>query len=246
MAARGDDRTGTNPDTSTDHRQSDLSRRGLLAAGVAAGGLGLAGVSTAADAQSEDLAAGRVAVGPRGATTVEFRSHITQTGTHGQQFKSFGYLTRVSHTRYSQLYADTPHDETTALLTAFATGALKARIHADTVHSLDIVGVLTVYQRRRPGARFSDPGSFRVGTVVARYDVVLQDVLAVFAPGQGLPTLTGDMVQTAARAMVGDLHGRTFGRVGTRLRMFATGLGTLLDPTTLNSELRIAGNWSVE
>jgi predicted PhzF superfamily epimerase YddE/YHI9 len=34
--------------------------------------------------------------------------------------------------------------------------------------------------------------------------------------------------------------------VGTRLRMFATGLGTLTDPVTLNAQLEIAGNWSIE
>jgi hypothetical protein len=81
---------------------------------------------------------------------------------------------------------------------------------------------------------------------VARYDLTLQDVLAVFAAGQGIPTLTGDMVQTAAQALSGSLAGRTIGHRGTRLRMFATGLGKLVDPVTLNAQLEIAGNWVTE
>jgi predicted PhzF superfamily epimerase YddE/YHI9 len=114
------------------------------------------------------------------------------------------------------------------------------------VHSLDIIGALTIYQRRHAGATYQDPSSFQVGRVVARYDMTLQDVLAVYASQQGIPTLTGDMVQTAARQMSGSLAGRTFGRQGLRLRFFATGLGILRDPVTLNADLEIAGNWSIE
>ena len=77
---------------------------------------------------------------------------------------------------------------------------------------------------------------------MARYDLTLQDVLAVFAPGKGLPTLTGEMRQTFA-GRVG--RGVDFGRPNEVLRMFATGLGTLVDPVTLNADLEIAGNWSV-
>jgi hypothetical protein len=81
---------------------------------------------------------------------------------------------------------------------------------------------------------------------VALYDLVLQDVLAVYAAGKGIPTLTGDMVQTVGRRLSGDLAGKTFGRAGLRLRFFATGLGTLTDPVTLNADLEVAGNWSIE
>ena len=55
-------------------------------------------------------------------------------------------------------------------------------------------------------------------------------------------TLTGEMVQTLAARMP---HGGVFGSKGTVLRMFATGLGHLVDPVTLNADLEIAGNWSV-
>jgi hypothetical protein len=54
------------------------------------------------------------------------------------------------------------------------------------------------------------------------------------------------MRQTAAHALAGPLSGYRFGQVGTRLRLFASGLGTLTDPVTLNAQLEIAGNWSIE
>jgi hypothetical protein len=53
------------------------------------------------------------------------------------------------------------------------------------------------------------------------------------------------MVQTAAHGLSGPLAGRTFGRRGTRLRFFATGLGHRSDPAP-HAQLEIAGNWSIE
>jgi hypothetical protein len=224
--------------------QGKLSRRRMMTATAAAAG---AGVATAGPAQAEAAAGAQpVSSGERGTTTVEFRGRITQSGSSGQNFTGYGYLIRASHANDRGLFQGAPPSEKTALLTVYAAGELKARVLDMSVHSLDIVGTLTVYQRSRPGADFGDPSSFRVGTPVARYDLTLQDVLAVYATGKGLPTLTGDMHQTAARALSGPLAGRTFGRAGTRLRLFATGLGTLTDPVTLNAQLEIAGNWSLE
>jgi hypothetical protein len=54
------------------------------------------------------------------------------------------------------------------------------------------------------------------------------------------------MLQTAAATLSGPLAGQKFGRQGAQLRFFATGLGTLTDPTKPNSQLEIAGNWSIE
>jgi hypothetical protein len=224
---------------------SGVTRRRVLTAGGAVAGAGVAGLTGIAEAEAE-AAVGRAALGPRGTTTVEFRAMIQQTGPDGANFRSFGYLTRLSGARPSDLFGGHSRSESDALFTAFATGDLRGRIHESTVHTLDIVGTLTVYQRRRTGASFDDPSSFRVGKPVARFEVVLHDVLAVYATGKGLPTLTGDMHQRHADTMTGRLGGRVFGRVGARLRFFATGMGTLLNPDTLNSELEIAGNWSVE
>jgi hypothetical protein len=223
-----------------------LSRRQVMTASAVAAGVGLASIPARASAVAGGQA---VSLGERGTTTVEFRGRVTQSGSSGQSFTSYGYLIRASNADASGLFSDptTPSD-TTALLTAYATGELQARTTDGVVHSLDIVGRMTIYQRDQPGASFTDPSSFQVGTPVASYDMTLQDVLTVFAPAQGLPTLTGDMVQTAAAKLSGPLAGQMFGRGGARLRFFATGHGTLTDPNPIapHSQLEIAGNWSIE
>ena len=222
--------------------QSRISRRQVMTASAVVAGVGLASVPARAEAGTGGEA---VSLGATGTTTVEFRGRVVQSGSSGQSFTSFGYLIRASHADDSGLFDGTPLSEATALLTAYATGDLQARTVDMSVHALDIVGTMTVYQRKQPGASFDDPSSFRVGTPVARYDMRLQDVLTVFAPDTGLPTLTGDMLQTAAHALSGPLAGQTFGRRGTRLRFFATGLGHRTDPAP-NAQLEIAGNWSIE
>jgi len=222
--------------------QSRISRRQVMTASAVVAGVGLASVPARAEAGTGGQA---VSLGATGTTTVEFRGRVVQSGSSGQSFTSFGYLIRASHADDSGLFDGTPLSEATALLTAYATGDLQARTVDMSVHALDIVGTMTVYQRKQPGASFDDPSSFRVGTPVARYDMTLQDVLTVFAPDTGLPTLTGDMLQTAAHALSGPLAGQTFGLRGTRLRFFATGLGNRTDPAP-HAQLEIAGNWSIE
>jgi hypothetical protein len=219
-----------------------ISRRRVMA-GAAVGGLGLTAVGSRADGAVTTNAVG---LGRVGSTTVEFRGRIDQTGPSGQSFTSYGFITRATNAPSTALFDGSPPSASTALLTAFATGDLTARVLDMSVHSLDIVGVMRIYQRTAPGADFTDPDSFKLGSLVARYQLVLQDVLAVYAAGQGIPTLSGDMRQTAAHTLGGPLAGQTFGQVGTRLHLFATGLGRLTDPVTLNAQLEIAGSWSIE
>jgi hypothetical protein len=224
-----------------------VSRRAVITTSAVTTSALAAGVALPSVAAQADTATGGLAVslGKPGAMTVEFRGRVVQSGPAGQTFTSFGYLIRASHAKPDGLFHGTPLSEATALLTAYATGDLHARTVDVSVHSLDIIGTLTVYQRKHPGASFDHPSSFRVGTPVARYDMRLQDVLTVFATDTGLPTLNGDMQQTAAHALSGPLAGQTFGRRGTRLRFFATGLGHRTDPAP-HAELEIAGNWSIE
>lgn len=235
-----EERAHTGPGTASEGR---LSRRRVITASAvfASAGLALA-PTTAAEAGTGGQA---VSLGESGTTTVEFQGRVAQSGTAGQSFTSYGYLTRASHADQNDLFSSADLSEATALLTAYATGDLRARTTDGAVHALDIVGTMTVYQRSSPGADFNNPSSFQVGTLVARYDMTLQDILTVIALNTGLPTLTGDMFQTAARALSGPLAGQTFGRKGTRLRFFATGLGqkTSDAPT---AQLAIAGNWSIE
>jgi hypothetical protein len=225
--------------------ESRLSRRQMFTASAIAAGAGLTSVAACSSPGSEADAAGggqAVSLGASGTTTVEFRGRVTQSG---QSFTSYGYLTRASHADENNLFSGSPLSEKSALMTAYATGDLRARTTDDVVHALDIVGTMTVYQRSSPGASFGNPSSFKAGTPVARYDMTLQDILTVIALNTGLPTLTGDMLQTAAQALSGPLSGQTFGRKGTRLRFFATGLGHKTDDAP-TAKLEIAGNWSIE
>lgn len=224
-----------------------LSRRQAL---TAVGTLAAAGVASAQTAVTD--AAGvpggaSIGIALRPANSVEFRAHLTQTGASGENFEAFGYLTRVAGAADADLYAGTSLSETTALFTAHAKGTLFNRVHDTSgVHSLDIDGTLAVYQRAAPGATFADPDSFKAGALVAQFDVSLQDVLTVIMPGKGIPSLNGSMRQTVADRLLNAPVGRRFGRTGSRARLFATGLGTLVDPLTLNSTLDMAGNWVVE
>jgi hypothetical protein len=228
-------------------RRSVLGAAGIAVAGGVAAATGLASPAVAAPAAT-DVAADTngIAIGLSGSTVVEFRGRIKQTGSRGDVFTAFGYLTRVVGLDSAALFSGSATNESTALFTLFATGQLQSRVLDTSVHALDIVGTLDVYQRSTPGATFSDPSSFTVGTKAAAFTMQLQDVLAVFAPNQGIPTLTGDMEQTSESAPSGRGQGKRFGKRGNRSRLFATGLGTLVDPVTLNAALEVAGNWAAD
>jgi hypothetical protein len=243
MPDRGHDKEERARAGSGSAQEGRLSRRRVMTASAVFAGAGLAVAPTMSAAA--DTGGQAVSLGDSGTTTVEFRGRVTQSGTTGQSFTSYGYLIRASNTDQSDLFAGTTLSESTALLTAYATGDLQARTTDDVVHALDIVGTMTVYQRSSPGATFADPSSFKVGTLVATYDMTLQDILTVILPNTGLPTLSGDMVQTAAQTLSGPLAGQKFGRKGTRLRFFATGLGHKLSDAP-TAQLEIAGNWSIE
>ena len=73
---------------------------------------------------------------------------------------------------------------------------------------------------------------------MAGYDLTIQDILTVIAPNTGIPTLIGDLRQTAA----GSLGRQRFGQVGSRLRLLATGLGTRTDASLPAANLTISGN----
>ena len=223
-----------------------VSRRQAL---TTAGALAAAGVATlpAVAGAGGEPAGGQGGIAPSPANAVEFRARFVQTGSSGEDFAAYGYLTRAEGTSGSDLFAGTTHDVTTALFTAYASGKLTQRVLDKSVHALDIEGALTIYQRITAGASFGLPSSFQVGLPVARFDLTLQDILTVFVPGRGIPTLTGGMRQTLAdRLLVGPPVGRRFGRMGSRARFFATGVGDLVDPVTLNAELEMVGNWVVE
>jgi hypothetical protein len=237
MASQHDDDTentaGTPPTGS-------ISRRQVLTASLVAAG---AGAASLAVAPSANAAGQPVAVAQPGGTAAEFRARFAQTGPTGEHFAAYGYLTAAEGATDDDLFGGAAPSDTTALLTAFAEGELVRRTVDQSVHSLDIEGTLTIYQRAVPGASFDVPASFTEGTPVATFAITLQDIVTVFATGKGLPTLTGDMRQTQSGKLAG---GRNFAHVGGRSRLFATGIGTLLNPATFNSILEMAGNWTTK
>jgi len=228
--------SASQPDRPT--RRSVLTGAGLAMAGGAAAAVLPSGVAAADPAGVAHPAAG--------GTAAEFRGRITQSGPSGQDFAALGILTGLSGVPRADLFDGPSTTIGTALFTVTAEGSLVARVLDQSVHALDIAGTLAVFQRRHGGADFARPRSFFEGTLVARFELALQDVLTVFATARGLPTLTGDMRQTVAGRLAGHPAGRRFGGAGQRLRMLATGLGELVDPVTLNAQLEVAGTWSVE
>ncbi len=76
---------------------------------------------------------------------------------------------------------------------------------------------------------------------MAVYSLTIQDILTVIAPDIGIPTLIGDLRQTAAASVGG---GHKFGQVGTKLRLVATGIGNPSQPDPPVATLSVAGNLS--
>jgi hypothetical protein len=220
-----------------------VSRRQVLTAGLAAVGAG-ASALTASPAAAAVNPGRPIASTPPGAQAAEFRARFAQTGPTGENFTAYGYLTRADGAADDELFAGVP-GEGTALLTAYAEGVLVRRTFDMSVHSLDIEGTLTIYQRTGPGASFDNPASFTEGTPVAVFAVTLQDIVTVFAPMKGIPTLTGNLKQIRCDTLYGPRGARKFGRPGADARLFATGLGTLTDPATSNSLLEMAGHWTM-
>jgi hypothetical protein len=229
----------TDSNATAETQGATLSRRQILTAGLAAAGAGLTNVR-AADAG--DAPGRTIGVAAIGSTAVEFRMRLAQ---NGENFIAYGYLSRAQNAGDEELFSAPAQNETTALITAYASGALTRRVLDQSVHSLDIEGTLTIYHRAVPGASFGDPSSFQFGTPVATFDATIQDMLSVFAPGKGLPTLNGDLRQTAAGKLDGP-GGAMFGHVGAGARLFATGLGALIDPVTLTASFEMAGNWTTK
>jgi hypothetical protein len=218
------------PEPEQPRGRGDLSRRTLLSgAAVLAGGTALAAAGGAVLPEAARAAGGGASGAPAGTTTAEFVAQIAQNGGH---LIAYGYFNSIVEVGPSDLFSGPP-SEATARYTAYADGDLVSRAVNGPVTVLDVVGTLGVFHRSAPGASFSDPSSFKVGTAVAQFELTLQDVLTVIAPNTGIPTLAGDMTQVSG--------GSVFGRPGARLRLTATGLGTRSDATAPVAVLDIAG-----
>jgi hypothetical protein len=215
-----------------------VSRRGVLggAGKVAAAGVALSAAGVVAPELAAANAAGGIAVSPKGTTAIEFLAQIQQ---EGDSLVAYGYLTEVAGLSQSDLFTGTPSDST-ARLTAYATGTVGTRTTNGAVHNLDVAGELAIYSLPGGGAGFANPESFRSGTRVARYTLTIQDILTVIATDTGVPTLLGDLRQTEA-ASLGGGKGK-FGQNGAKLRLLATGFGSRSEPDPPVAILTVAGN----
>src|SRR6476659_4263409 len=164
MGSQQDDLVSTTAETSSP--TGSLSRREMLSAGLIAAGAGAATLAAAPGGRP-------VAETQPGTTAAEFRARFAQTGSTGEHFTAYGYITAADGATDDDLFAGASLSDTTALLTAFAEGELVRRTVDQSVHSLDIEGTLTIYQRSSPGASFAQPGSFSEGTPVASFAITL-------------------------------------------------------------------------
>ena len=191
---------------------------------------------------------GPVGVTQPGTTAAEFRARFAQTGPTGEALHRVRVSHRADGASDDDLFAAlVAQNDTTALLTAYAEGDLVRRTVDQSVHSLDIEGTLTIYQRAAPGASFADPASFTEGTPVATFAITLQDIVTVFAPGKGLPDAdrrhAADAVRQAQRPGARPERSATSAR---RRGCLPRASARCSIPRRFNSILEMAGNWTTK
>jgi hypothetical protein len=216
-----------------------ISRRTALGTlgGIAATAVGLLEVGTPAFARDDD--------GDRVGSAVRDRAALGFVGQFEQKDESFmgyGHLTSIRGLDTSSLFSDTGQESVeTARFTFYATALLVSRNVLGNVFAIDVEGDLSFFFQVSGGATFSDPESFRAGTLIARDRMRLQDVLTVIAPNQGLPHLTGELTRIEANKFV--LEGRQYrlGHKGLTSRLEASGMGTRTQINPLSAVVQIAG-----
>jgi hypothetical protein len=204
------------------------------------------------------LTAGGVVLQSSGAASATTgRGHTASTGTtafglvvridqDAEDFVAYGFLTEAAGIPDDVLFGDgIDRSEATAPLTIVGDVTLERRSVLGNVFVLDVVGSLAIHLLDTPGADFADPSSFGAGKVVARYSAAFHDVLTVIATDTGIPTLSGELEQTAATPFT--LAGKRY-RIGskdTRLVLEGTGLGVRTDAEAPRSHLDLDARVSV-
>jgi hypothetical protein len=214
-------------------RPGRITRRKLLAgtgktaaAAAAASALGWIEIGNPAAAAEADRS-GQVGTATGGRNAFEYVGQVDQDG---DDLTSYGYLSAIAGLDVSQLFTSDVHDETTARFTYYGTATLFARVEFNGLFIIDAEGSVQYYFDPEGGASFSDPSSFKSGTLIAADTAKFHDVLSVTAPNTGMPYLTAALRRTkAARFVLAGLTYR-FGHVGLLARSTATGLSTRLDP----------------
>ena len=157
---------------------------------------------------------------------------IGRSDQDGNAITHYGYVTHINGVDDAALFSDpVVRTEATALFTYFGTSALNARhVLANIITTATAPGTLAFYMRQTPGASFSDPHSFASGTQIASFTLRYHNVLNVQQPNAlGQPTGIASAIADAELP-------------GLRLRVTATGEGTLTQETPPKSVFFLGGN----
>lgn len=199
-------------------------------------------LSAAVTVPLDARARGNVAAGRDGQTLTEFVGKINQ---NGPDFTLIGYLTRIKGLDEASLFAGgdaAARSEKLARFPVKAETTLTSRNTVDNLFNVDAKGKLNVFFDETPSSDFSIPGSFSAGTLIATFNITVQNVINVIAPAQGVYTTWGVLEQTSAKQF--RLGGKRFrfGHKNQSVRIVATGQGTLLDADIPISVHSIIGN----
>ena len=227
MADHEDER-GSPKDDVSQHGDGRLSRREIVTVGLAAVG---AGLSPSAAAAATEKAATAVGTGASGTTATEFRARFAQTGPTGEHFIAYGYLTnaaRVVRRRSVCGHAAQRHDRAADRLRGGRArtpdgrserALARHRGHADGLSARVARRVL-----RRPGLVQGG----HAGRAIRHHAAGHRDgVRAGKGPADADRRHAADARLAARAARAADGSSAALARES---RLFATGLGTLLDP----------------
>jgi hypothetical protein len=201
--------------------------------GAAAGAAATAGVALPSRAS-----AGRSDGGEANPLAFSLAGRIDQEGF---QLAGYGFLTEVGGIPDGVLFGDAL-DRTEAAARLAVTGlmTLERRTIRAAVFIIDAVGTMEIRMLDAPGASFDDLATFSAGTVVAEFAATLHDILTVIGPNTGIPTLSGELIQTSAAEFRLDGAWYRIGSTGARLSVTGTGLGLRTDADLPRAQLDVA------
>ena len=153
--------------------------------------------------------------GGEGDRTMELIGAVLNSGSSSAQY---GYISSIPGV--TGIFAGTPANETTAVLTFYSDTTTLRVINHGPLRIVNREGTMTIYVRDKPGADFGNPESFRGGTPVMvstlRHQVVLDTTTSQFT------TFFVNTVTSGARFTIGGRH-HDLGKPGETFRMTVFG-----------------------
>ena len=153
--------------------------------------------------------------GGEGDRTMEVIGAVLNTGSSSAQY---GYISSIPG--IPGIFAGSPPNETTALLTFYSDTTTLRVINHGPLRIVNREGTMAVYFRDKPGADFANPESFRGGTPVMlstlRHQVILDTTTNQFT------TIFLNTVTSGAGFTVGGRH-HDLGKPGQTFRMTVFG-----------------------